>query len=230
MSDSEQSDNSDNDEDNQNNDADLDDEEFFLQALKQIEEQTKNEAIGTAVNKTGDDNQELKITTDGIFQYEIPNVNFSKVTNVKQCHWCLVYNLYDVIINSNGENVCKHCYFCVNYGGSEKERFDFDTKCCEDKGEGIATFILQCYEQHDTKKCVRKPGCFLCDYKEGNVIKGIVNPDMLGICDTKNKTKKSNENEYNVDSADYIEMHENVMFCGGMDSKVKFKIPKKIVL
>lgn len=214
-----------------------DEAEFLKNAIKQIEEQNNKDGLGAKIDGNNNQLKDLKVTTEGITQDQAKHVNLQKVAGLTQCYWCMTYHFNDMIVHEQGDCVCKHCFFCVNYTGSEQERLKFDKECCSKKGQGIATYILECYEEHKPEKCTRKPSCFLCDYKQGKQIKGIVNPDMLGICNDHNKSTNNVQHDdqdtsknYDVDSADYIEMHENIMFCGGMDSKVKFKIPKKLVL
>lgn len=206
-----------------------DEEDFIKNAIKQIEEQEKKNPSTKPTELNQIQLKDLKITTEGTTQDQNKNINLQKVLGLYQCYWCLTYYKGEMIISEQGDSVCKHCYFCVNYTNSEEERLKFDTKCCTEKGQGIATYILECYENHRCDKCVRKPSCFLCDYKQGKQIKGIQNSDMLGTYDVKKvKTTSTTESE-EVDSAEYLETHSNVIF-NGFDNKTKFKVPKKLVL
>lgn len=199
-----------------------DEENFIKNAIKQIEEQEKKNTL-----KQPDEQHQLKklkVTTEGITQDQNKNINLQKVNGITQCYWCVTYYTNDMIITEQEDCVCKHCYFCVNYFNNDDERFKFDKECCTKRGQGIAMYILECYENHKCENCIRFPSCFLCDYKQKKEIKGIVNPDMLNIY-----TNGQNKNDL-VDSYEFLETNKRVLFGGGFDSKVKFKIPKKIIL
>lgn len=199
-----------------------DDEKYYQDAIKQIGEIEKKEN-----NKENKTLKDLKVTTEGISQDQCKNINLQKVVGLSQCHWCAFYHTPEMIINDKDGNVCKHCYFCVNY--SENDRLKFDTECCTKKGYGIATYILESYESHNSAKCTRKPMCFLCDYKQNKPITKILNPDMLGVCaETKEFIEDDDDNDhtYTVDSVDFIEEHQDIMFYNGTDKNTKFKIPK----
>lgn len=223
---------------------DEDDENYFKEALKQIEEVEKKQDGHNIVEKNenplnGSKKTNLNVTTEGLSQDVIQNINLAQVNGLSQCHWCGSYHNNEMIINDKEGNVCKHCYFSVNY--SEKDRFKFDTDSIKSKGHGIALYILECFQAHDVIKCTRKPECFLCDYKQQKPITNIVNPDMLGICDEVNKLSddfsddgvqndQDEHKNYNVSSADFLEQNEKIMFRNGVSPNVMFKIPKKLVI
>lgn len=165
--------------------------------------------------------KENEISTEGITQEELGNVN--KTKGLKRCLCCgKYYKATMVIYDQTGIEQCLHCLFWMNY--DEKTRLEFD-KTCSHQGIGIANYILECHEDHDAMTCVRgSVGCFLCDYKLKNPIINIMNHDMLGIetqSKTENDTKKCNE-----------ENKENdvifVSYSG--DACLPIKIPKKLTI
>ena len=205
-------------------------EEFMKNALKQIEEAEKKDAKKPTTKKIEQPN--INVTTEGITQDKIQNVNLASVAGLGQCHLCGTYYNGDmIIVDKDLGNACKHCYFGINH--DEATRLKFDTDTTTKHGHGIAFYILECSKEHNSAKCKRKSDCYLCDYRQKKPLLNILNADMLGIsgdADEHIDEKQNDCKNYNVDTSDYIEQHENVMFCGGMDSTVKFKVPKKLVI
>jgi hypothetical protein len=155
-------------------------------------------------------NEKVNITTEGVSQENVPNVKLYKLKNVRQCNFCAKWFHQELIVNNEEGQLCKHCLFWINY--DESNRLNFDKKCAE-QGFGIAEYILECSELHDSNKCLRKGGCFLCDFKTGTPILKILNSEML-----PQQIKKSSYEE-----------HSDAKFCYDME-RPDFRIPLKLVL
>ena len=160
-------------------------------------------------------NEKVNITTEGIDQGSIPNIKLDKLKNVKQCHYCAKWFNLELIVNNEEGQMCKHCLFWINY--DESNRLNFDKKCAQ-QGFGIAEYILECFEMHDSTKCTKctiNGGCFLCDFKSGIPILNILNSEMLPL-----PTKDTSLCECEESSATFC--YDTV--------KPDFKIPLKLVL
>lgn len=160
------------------------------------------------------------ITSEGISQDKIKQLKLENTKNIIQCNWCQIYYNNDMILQTDG-NVCKHCFFSVNY--AQENRLKFDLECAK-KGYGIAPYILDCHESHDTTQCIRQPFCYLCDYKLKIPIKDILNYEMLDNDRPEKETNNKNNKKY-VDSDEYLETYQDIMFSKNTNN-TKFKIPK----
>ena len=142
----------------------------------------------------GDKN--IDVTTIGINNIEYKTMNKVLQKKLTMCTFCVRYYKSDFIVNDTDLGVvCKHCLFCLNY--NETERLEFDLACSE-KGFGIAQYILECSDQHDSKRCMNDMTCFLCDYKKKIPIVNILNYDMLQY-DSFDTDKQDTENvEHNT--------------------------------
>jgi hypothetical protein len=171
---------------------------------------------------TGDVKPEnIHTTTIGIKHIEYKKMSKLLQNLYKMCTFCIHYYKSDFIINDADLGVvCKHCLFCLNY--NETERLEFDLACSE-KGFGIAEYVLECSDEHDSKTCMNDMTCFLCDYKKKIPIVNILNYDVLqyGNFDTD---KKNDENvEHNPST---IKLYEELIF----NKKEKIKIPKQLTI
>lgn len=121
------------------------------------------------------------ITSDGIDAKTMENVDLSAMQDIIQCHCCTKYYNKSLVVMDNdvGGQTCKHCLCMLNY--DVQTRLDFDMKCVLLYKFSIASYILECHGQHDTKTCTRKQvgGCFLCDYILCNEITNILNREGL---------------------------------------------------
>lgn len=188
----------------------IDDDEFLKDAIAQIEKMEKASQNLMTIEKSG-----LNMTTEGLGKI-VNNVDVSQIVNIYQCHWCSKYYNFEQIISDNTGNVCKHCYFGVNY--DLNSRLAFDTECYK-KGLGIALYIIECKDSHNTETCTRKPECYLCDFILKKPIKNILNYEMLGV-DKNNCSNNSNDS----DDA------ENIEFNCDFDSSKNIKIPSKLTI
>lgn len=199
-----------------------DDANYLKDALEQIKKLEQEDNKSKMNKKTAG----LEVTTEGISQDDCKNINLAKITDLLQCHWCAKYHNNEIILKKKDYNVCKHCYFSVNH--DEANRLKFDTECA-DEGTGIALYIIECKDSHNTEKCTRKADCYLCDFKLGKPINNILNVSMLGIEERSSPVIfQDSKKKLSVPSAEFIEKHENVMFCGGLGEEIRFKIPKKL--
>ena len=122
------------------------------------------------------------------------------------------------------DNLCKHCYYVMNYNEEYRLEFDVDET---DNGYGIAKYIIECHKDHDCKNCLRKQECYLCNFKQRKQINNMLNPDLLKdlLSDDEDElisiplTKEQiNDNEYKCE------------IKRGLKKGKEFKIPKKIVI
>lgn len=129
----------------------------------------------------------MKIPSDGINEKDLKSSKLIIIEKLKKCHTCdKYYNSSLVIKNTSlGGNACKHCLCWVAY--ELEYRLENDVKY-EDYGFCIANYVLECYKDHDKKKCTRNGACFLCDYISGKEITNILNPELL----EKKSSKKNN--------------------------------------
>lgn len=155
----------------------------------------------------------IDISTEGIDETKIKNINLKYVKIIKQCHYCGKYFNKNLIIKNEDGQQCKHCLFWLNY--DENTRLEFDKKCIK-QGFCIAEYILDCHKEHNTDNCTRKingGGCLLCDFKMGIPILNIMNSNIL---------QKQN------DTNEHVSFYEDVLL--EEEHKTKFKIPTKLIL
>jgi len=155
-------------------------------------------------------NQNINITTEGLDESYLKNMDLKYVQDIVQCHCCSKYYNKSLIINDFegiGEQICKHCICWLNY--TPETRLEFDSKCVI-YGFCIAEYILSCNESHDTTTCTRmtdQGGCLLCDYKLDLNIPNILNRELLPKFNpsltnnsTNNSTKKNTKKIMIVDN------------------------------
>ena len=73
-----------------------------------------------------------------------------------------------------GQPVCYHCMFWMNYTTRQSVDGVF--------GKTVMEYVIQCKDFHDKEKCTRNSnqgGCFLCDYKNGIPIENVLGSDVL---------------------------------------------------
>lgn len=188
-----------------------------LANVSNISDKTKGLAKLLTTENTG-----LNITTEGLLQDAHKNINLAKIKDLTQCTWCAKYYNGDiVIIDANGQ-VCKHCIFSVNH--DINARLAFDTECVKN-GTGIALYIVECKDAHNTNGCVRHPCCYLCDYKLRIPIKNILNPEMLDL----NDNGVYLEQKILPTQTIQMESQEKVIFLGN-NSTQKVKVPLKLTI
>jgi len=178
------------------------------------EDQDIEEEVHKEIKKVSK-NDKINITTEGVTQEAFPGVKLDKLKGVKQCHYCAKWYQQELIINNDEGQLCKHCLFWINY--DSKTRLCFDQQCAK-QGFGIAEYILECHETHDSKVCTRNSvngGCFLCDFIKGKCIDNILNSEML------QQVKTSNTDAEDDDSM-VAEFNDA--------TKSNFKVPMKLVL
>ncbi len=199
-----------------------DDEAFLNDAIAQISKMSTESNPKMNAESAG-----IKITTEGVYQDSYKNVNLAKISDLCQCHWCGKYFSNDLILKELDSNVCKHCFFSVNH--DEVTRLTFDKECSK-KGTGIALYIVECKDSHNTEGCLRHPHCYLCDFKLGIPIKNILNPTMIGV--NENGVCNGQENQQNKnnkhDKLQQLDQHETVEFLNGYNSEKKVKVPSKL--
>ena len=97
--------------------------------------------------------------------------------NFTQCSFCAKFfhqktNGF-ITQNDEGEPICYHCLFWVNYSMELRSQVDGVF------GKTIHDYILECYPFHNTETCSRRGECFVCDYLDGIVIEGIFGSEEL---------------------------------------------------
>lgn len=201
-------------------------DEYLKDAIAQImKEEAVSADVGTA-KSVG-----LNVTTEGVSQDQYKTINLAKVKDLLGCSWCGKYFNNEIIIIDKDGSVCKHCMFSVNY--DEKTRLDFDTECAK-KGTGIALYIIECKDAHNTNGCTRYPYCYLCDFKLGIPLKNILNSTMIGIDENglgigqQNTENTQGTQSSQTSSKMLFDENEKVLFVGGYDPSRKVKIPAKL--
>lgn len=107
-------------------------------------------------------------------------------TKLKQCSFCQKYynrGEQDGITGSyknsmltaefNGELVCYHCLYQINYNMEARTNFDGIF------GKTIYEYVMDCKDYHNKSKCQHSDECFLCDFLNGKKIEGIQLSDDL---------------------------------------------------
>jgi hypothetical protein len=182
-----------------------------VENVKKDEKFKKVENIEKKINKE----EPIKITTEGFTQNEYSKNKSLLKTKLSQCNWCAKYYQKSILLTdelSPGGYVCKHCMFTVNY--DETNRLQFDTSCIKKK-TSIASYILECKDDHDTYKCARYPQCYVCDYKLLKPIKNILNASSLDLDENGVRIIKTED----TDNNDVI-FNEHML--------LKMKIPSEI--
>ena len=124
----------------------------------------------------------LDISTNGIPETQIQNIDLKMLEELKQCNCCGKYHCKNMILDNIefGGTICKHCICWLNY--NPDGRLDFDKMCDSIYNFNIALYILDCHKDHDTKTCEKTTdngGCLLCDYILNLDIKNIMYPELL---------------------------------------------------
>lgn len=208
-----------------------DDAAFLSDAIAQISKLEMLTASQNSNNVTAE-SAGLNITTEGLSQDSYKNVNLAKIKDLLQCYWCGKYFSNEIVLAEKDGSVCKHCVFSVNH--DESTRMAFDVECAK-KGTGIALYIVECKDAHNTENCSRHPHCYLCDFKLGIPIKNILNPAMLGIDENGIGHKQEivaghNFSNIKEPQCNQCDQYERVEFLGSSDPSRKIKIPAKLVL
>lgn len=126
--------------------------------------------------------------------YDEYKQNYKNKGNLQQCGYCTKFfeNKKNGFITKDmeGELVCYHCLFWINYSVDTRPTVDgvYDRT--------IHDYILECEPTHDVEKCTRPGECFICDYKSGIKIEGILGGDEL-------YEKWKSENEEPTDGIDF---------------------------
>lgn len=188
--------------------------QYYSNEESDVESDEENEE-----NKT---NLDINITTKGITFDQYKTLNYNTQLEISFCPFCCKYYKTDFIIIDTGglQTACKHCLFALNY--EEKNRLEFDTKCAKN-GFGIAEYILECQEEHDSELCMCE-SCFLCDYKNKKQINNILNYEMLGY-------ENKNINDTNIVDK-YIELDDwiDVKLYDDIFNTNKFRIPIELTI
>lgn len=92
---------------------------------------------------------------------------------------------------TEGDFACFHCIFGLNYSPIEH-------RCQVDGvyGKTIFEYVLECHDYHDPQTCIRTSSCYLCDYKHGIKIEGIMLSDEL----YQSYKKEESDENINTDS------------------------------
>jgi hypothetical protein len=130
--------------------------------------------------------EEYKLTTEGLHVEQMSDKYFS---NTRQCMLCMKYYNHNMIMNADGEHMCQHCFFMINY--DEEKRLEVDTKYIN-MGYCVAMYISECSDNHNVQTC-EKSACYLCDYKNKKPIKNILLSESIypdGAPSTQDATPK----------------------------------------
>jgi hypothetical protein len=119
-------------------------------------------------------NDEVKI--NGV-SYEDYKSTYKSKANFVQCAFCVKFFCQEkngfITVNDEGENICYHCLFWVNYSLEQRSTVDGVF------GKTIHDYVLQCAETHNTETCTRRGECFVCDYLDGIIIENIFGSEEL---------------------------------------------------
>jgi hypothetical protein len=163
----------------------------------------------------------INLTTEGLSSVDIGSNYYE---NVKQCKLCTKYYKYGMIIKTENEKMCQHCFFMLNY--DEEKRLEIDKKYI-DQGYCVAMYISECSDNHNFTECKRS-NCYLCDYKNKKPIKNIlltesIYPDGLPI---ETKTEKENI----INEIQFDENDNNAIYFREAVSIPNFKVPTHICI
>lgn len=143
-----------------------------------------------------EDEDKYKLSNDGIPHNKFKTLDKYQKQLMKQCQTCGNYYTNDVMIIDTINNVsdtCQHCHFWLHYSPDIRALGDVKYTHLD---INVANYVKQFQETHNVDKCVRKPGCFLCDFKMGIEINGISNRDSLYV------PKKSEKNVTVIQNTD----------------------------
>jgi len=140
--------------------------------------------VTSLIGKAGADISVLQLLPQQIIQ----------VYNIKQCAMCTKFYLNDMITKYDDFGICCwHCIFGINY--DMEARGNVDGKY----GKTISEYIHDCEKSHIQNNCIRKEGCFLCDYKNGKEIKYIKNSHLVN----SNQKKEISDEEIFTKESEY---------------------------
>lgn len=131
----------------------------------------------------GNDNNQLDdlISVNGMAYEDVKKLklSFGQHHKLGQCTYCLkFYNksnngkggMLTFEFDSNGEGICYHCLFWLNYSMEMRSMVDGAF------GKTIVEYIVECKDMHDKESCQKNTvegGCFLCDALNEKPIEGI---------------------------------------------------------
>jgi len=132
----------------------------------------KSDEVETKQNS--DISDEVKI--NGLV-YEDYKKSYKGKGDFTQCSFCVKFFHQQtngfITQNNEGESVCYHCLFWLNYSMELRSTVDGAY------GKTIHDYILECAPIHNTETCSRRGECFICDYLDGIIIEGIYGSDEL---------------------------------------------------
>jgi|LakMenE01Jun11ns_1017448.scaffolds.fasta_scaffold9542542_2 hypothetical protein len=153
-----------------------------------------------------------QVDSNGISYESYKILKYSNKQLLGQCQYCLkFYNkgTYDkssitykggmltTEYDSNGESICYHCIFMINYNKENPElRQNFDGTF----GKTIMEYIIECKDSHNVDTCLHSDECFVCDFIRGQMINGIFGSDELFAMSNPQDVNPDNNNlddEYN---------------------------------
>ena len=150
---------------------DIDTEEDNFPDQVQIEEYNKE-----------DIEQDKSMYINGIMYEDYKKLPHHKQVNSVQCSYCQkFYNntqqpkMFTTEF-SEGEPVCFHCIFWMNYDIASRPHVDGVY------GMTIVEYVMECKDLHDKATCTRNSdagGCLLCDYLNGVPIDNVLGADVL---------------------------------------------------
>jgi len=153
-------------------DMDIDTEEDNCPDEAQFEQYNKEELENNrATHINGITYEELK-----------SNMQYNKQIQMVQCSYCQKFyhkSQQPKMITmefSEGEPVCFHCIFWMNYDVSTRPQVDGVY------GMTIVEYVVECKDFHDKALCTRNSdagGCLLCDYLNGMPIDNVFGAEVL---------------------------------------------------
>lgn len=146
--------------------------------------------------------KKMNVPIEGITYFEKIKYGNTITSKLQQCDYCQRFYTGELIIPTTEDDVtiCQHCHFTLYYDLSARKEGD---EKYANFGISVSSYILNFAKDHNVEKCTKKTnmgGCFLCEYRNGFIIEGINNPELIykNTAD-KNQINKSNENKINND-------------------------------
>ncbi len=92
---------------------------------------------------------------------EIEQINaymkaFKLNEQLQECNYCAKFFKAETIVDYDDDEICLHCYFCINY--TQKDKIDGKNDI------HMATYISNYKNTHPKDFCLKKGMCVLCDY------------------------------------------------------------------
>jgi len=150
---------------------DIDTEEDNFPDQAQLEEYNKE-----------DYEHDKSMYINGVLYEDYKKLPHNKQVNSVQCSYCQKFysntqqpKMFTTEF-SEGEPVCFHCIFWMNYDVSSRPHVDGVY------GMTIVEYVMECKDSHDKATCTRNSdagGCLLCDYLNGVPIDNVLGADVL---------------------------------------------------